>query len=185
MKILVLTEDKYLERWLTLELDEHETFVDPERASESDAIIFDEDKHSLSLSELLEYGVRIISLSRGEGAEYRIPLPLGELKRILSGEREPKLKLIEGSKCVILFGEEIKLTSLEFNLLSLLVRGDGEFVSREKIAREVWGDASDGLINIYIHYLREKLESCGEKIILSSRKSGYCIDRKYLKGGTV
>ena len=56
MKILVLTEDKYLERWLTLELDEHETFVDPERASESDAIIFDEDKHSLSLSELLDIG---------------------------------------------------------------------------------------------------------------------------------
>ena len=60
---------------------------------------------------------------------------------------------------------------------------NGEFVSREEILSQVWnGDADCGIINVYIHYLREKIEH-GEKIILSSRKQGYCIDEKYLGGG--
>ena len=66
-------------------------------------------------------------------------------------------------------------------LLALLLAKDG-YTSREEIAKKVWGDASDGLINIYVHYLREKLEIGGEKIILSSRKGGYRIDKKYLGG---
>ena len=52
---------------------------------------------------------------------------------------------------------------------------------REEILSTVWGgEADSGVINVYIHYLREKLEVCGEKIILSSRKCGYKIDEKYL-----
>ena len=43
-------------------------------------------------------------------------------------------------------------------------------------------DADGGILNVYVHYLREKLEKRGEKIIISSRKSGYKIDEKYLKG---
>ena len=38
-------------------------------------------------------------------------------------------------------------------------------------------------MNVYIHYLREKLEADGEKIILSSRSHGYKIDEKYLTEG--
>ena len=50
--------------------------------------------------------------------------------------------------------------------------------------KTVWGDGADGgVLNVYIHYLREKLEAGGEKIILSSRKQGYKIVEKYLKNG--
>ena len=40
--------------------------------------------------------------------------------------------------------------------------------------------ADEKTVNVYIHYLREKLESGGEKIIISSRNMGYKIDSKYL-----
>ena len=59
--------------------------------------------------------------------------------------------------------------------------GGGEFVSRDELSRAVWGEGADGgILNVYIHYLREKLESKGEKVIISSRRGGYKIDGKYL-----
>ena len=74
------------------------------------------------------------------------------------------------------------MTELEAALLALLISADGDFVSREEILKRVWqNDADPGIINVYIHYLREKIER-GEKIILSSRKRGYGIDEKYLRG---
>ena len=54
-------------------------------------------------------------------------------------------------------------------------------LSREEILNAVWNNEADsGVINVYIHYLREKLELDGEKIILSSRKLGYAIDERFI-----
>ena len=83
----------------------------------------------------------------------------------------------------MLRGEVIKLTEVEHALFLALMKRGGEFASREDILREVWGsEADEGIINVYVHYLREKLEKSGEKIIVSSRKLGYKIDGKYLGG---
>ena len=89
---------------------------------------------------------------------------------------------MEEEKCVLLFGEKIKLTELEYALFSLLYKRQS-FVSREEILASVWhGEADGGIINVYVHYLREKLEKGGEKIILSSRKLGYGISENFLGG---
>ena len=46
----------------------------------------------------------------------------------------------------------------------------------------VWhGDADGGIVNVYIHYLREKLEDCGERVIIASRGRGYSLSEKYAK----
>jgi len=56
--------------------------------------------------------------------------------------------------------------------------------SREELLSRVWGNDTDpGVLNVYVHYLREKLERGGEKIILSSRKCGYRISEKYAMRG--
>ena len=84
---------------------------------------------------------------------------------------------------VLLDGERIRLTESEHKLLSLIAEGDGELVSRDELTRGTFGEeAEGGILNVYIHYLREKLEASGEKIILSSRRGGYRIDKKYLGG---
>ena len=63
------------------------------------------------------------------------------------------------------------------------MEADGAFISREALKSAVWGaESSEGVLNVYIHYLREKLERDGEKVILSSRKSGYALAEKFKRG---
>ena len=127
-----------------------------------------------------------MTMSRKEKADISLPFPLGAIEKLCTGAGdEPDLTLSEADRCVILHGEKIRLTEVEFSLLSALVLKGGEFSSREELLERVWDKNADGgIINVYIHYLREKLEKRGEKIILSSRKHGYKIDEKYLKGDT-
>ena len=51
----------------------------------------------------------------------------------------------------------------------------------EELHGKVFGENNTpGLLNVYIHYLREKIEGEDEKIILSSRKQGYKINERYI-----
>lgn len=122
-----------------------------------------------------------IRASRREVCDLAIPFTFDELHNALSGRRQAPLQLDKAERTAYLYGEKIRLTEVEFSLLNTLFEA-ADFVSREELLSRVWGDdATDGIINVYIHYLREKLEVRGEKIIISSRKMGYRIDEKYLK----
>ena len=119
-------------------------------------------------------------------ARLSLPLSLSELRRAVyavEASETPKLSLDPESRCAIFGGEITKLTDAEFRLLSVLAEAGGEFVSRKKILSEVWGgEAGSGVVNVYVHYLREKLERGGVKLIFSSRAEGYRIERRYLTG---
>jgi DNA-binding response OmpR family regulator len=131
-----------------------------------------------------------LTLSR-DGRKETLPYPFtfGELRSrlldIMSGEGAPRHRLLieSDSRHIVLDGEKIRLTESEHKLISLIAKGDGELVSREELTRGVFGEGVDaGILNVYIHYLREKLEGKGERIILASRRGGYRIDKKYLGG---
>ena len=70
------------------------------------------------------------------------------------------------------------LTPKEFNLLGVLVRNAGRVVTRNELVTEAWGDeyadAIDSL-KLYIHYLRQKLETDPNRpeYILTLRGVGY------------
>ena len=127
-------------------------------------------------------------IREGDGCIYvgerrlSLPLSLSELwEAVEDGESERLLSLDGESKSAILGGEIIKLTEVEYRLLAALASARGDFVSRRRLLAEVWGEgASGGILNVYIHYLRDKLEGRGEKLILSSRTEGYKIDGRYL-----
>lgn len=96
----------------------------------------------------------------------------------------PRLCFDSETRNVMLDGRRVHLTEVEYRLLTEICRGGGEYVSREALARAVWGeDATSGVLSVYIHYLREKLEATGEKVIVSSRGGGYKIQDKYIGGG--
>ena len=123
-----------------------------------------------------------VTVSRHGECDLQIPFPLSALDALID-DSAPLLIASDTERCALLRGEPIRLTEVEYALFTALLRGGGEFVPREDILREVWGDDADsGVINVYIHYLREKLEQGGEKIIVSSRKMGYKIDKRYLGG---
>ncbi len=70
------------------------------------------------------------------------------------------------------------LTPKEFNLLAVLVRNAGRVVTRTELVTEAWGDEySDAIdsLKLYIHYLRQKLETNPQQpeYILTSRGVGY------------
>lgn len=75
-------------------------------------------------------------------------------------------------------GELKHLTPKEFNLLAVLSRSAGRVVTRTELVTQAWGeeygDAIDSL-KLYIHYLRQKVETNPEQpeYIVTSRGVGY------------
>ncbi|GHS94426.1 DNA-binding response regulator [Bacteroidia bacterium] len=76
-------------------------------------------------------------------------------------------------------GQEIKLTRQEFKLLKLLMENINRVVSRTQILDTVWGinyDTNTNIIDVYISYLRNKIDREGyEKRIETVKGRGYII----------
>jgi len=76
-------------------------------------------------------------------------------------------------------GKEIVLTMKEYSLLEYLVRNAGKVVTRTMIAEHVWEidfDTSTNIIDVYINYLRNKIDSgYDKKLIQTVRGRGYMI----------
>ena len=129
-------------------------------------------------------GVRRVSMSRRVECDLPIPFSDAQLRSAVRERSQAIARLSLTDRTAWLDGVAIKLTEVEATLLGRLIAEGGDFVSRERLLTDVWSDGAEGsVINVYIHYLREKLERQGEKIILSSRSRGYKIDEKYLREG--
>jgi two-component system response regulator MprA len=74
---------------------------------------------------------------------------------------------------------DLKLTVTEFNLLHLLLRHPRQVLERRQILNEVWGydfGGDDNVLEIYIGYLRKKLEADGSpRLIQTVRGIGYVL----------
>lgn len=76
-------------------------------------------------------------------------------------------------------GEEIKLTLIEFKLLRLLMENVDRVVLRVEIMKSVWGtqyDTNTNVVDVYISYLRNKIEDNKTNRIIETVKGiGYII----------
>ncbi|SRR5581483_1456451 len=76
-------------------------------------------------------------------------------------------------------GRLLKLTPLEYDLLSLLLRHPRHALSREQLCQQVWGYAFEGesnFVDVAVKELRKKLEEAGgERIIQTVRGFGYVL----------
>lgn len=76
-------------------------------------------------------------------------------------------------------GIQLSLTVTEFNLLHLLLRHPRQVLERGQILSEVWGydfGGDDNVLEIYIGYLRKKLEAGGRpRLIQTVRGVGYVL----------
>jgi DNA-binding response OmpR family regulator len=75
-------------------------------------------------------------------------------------------------------GQEVKLTSTEFEILRCLVHNPRRVISHSQLASVVWGEdahASRNALKVHIQHLRQKLgEPAGQpRFILSERGFGY------------
>ena len=88
------------------------------------------------------------------------------------------LVLDEDSHEVTRNGEPIVLTSTEFELLRFLMRNPKRVLSKAQILDRVWSYDFGGrssIVEIYISYLRKKIDSLGPQMIHTVRGVGYTI----------
>jgi DNA-binding response OmpR family regulator len=74
----------------------------------------------------------------------------------------------------------IDLPGREFALLEYFIRHPGRVLTRQSILTDVWGyhfDSSSNVVDVYVRYLRNKLDRLGEpSMIVSVRGAGYRFD---------
>ena len=90
-----------------------------------------------------------------------------------------QLVLNQKARQVYYNNQEIELTAKEFDLLEYLMRHPNQVLTRDQILDDVWGYknfASSNVIEVYIRYLRMKLELQGAKqLIHTVRSVGYAL----------
>ena len=89
------------------------------------------------------------------------------------------LELDQITHKVVRSGKEIDLTSTEYSLLEYLMLNANHVVTRTMISEHVWNDDFDSfsnVINVYINYLRKKIDTdFNKKLIHSMRGVGYIL----------
>jgi len=119
-----------------------------------------------SLEELV---ARLRALMRRAGAakvEERSVLRVGDLE------------MDEDSREVFRAGQEITLTATEFELLRYLMRNPRRVLSKAQILDRVWNYDFGGQANVvelYISYLRKKIDAGREPMIHTMRGAGYVL----------
>ena len=77
---------------------------------------------------------------------------------------------------------EIKMTSLEFKLLSYLINNSNKLVTKNELFDNVWNDkyTTDGTLNVHIRKIRELIEEDpnNPKYIVTIWKEGYRFNSK-------
>jgi DNA-binding response OmpR family regulator len=79
-------------------------------------------------------------------------------------------------------GRSVRLGAKELELIRLLIANRGILLSKEAIYLKIWGydgEADDNIVEVYISFLRKKLEHIGSKVKISVvRRVGYQLEMK-------
>ncbi len=110
---------------------------------------------------LEELFARIHALLRRRGADPSSTVSLGEL--VVDAPR----RLATRS------GRDLALTRREFDLLFVFARHPGKVLSRDQLLQQVWGyttDVETNVVDVFVGYLRRKLELGGEPRMLHTER---------------
>ena len=86
------------------------------------------------------------------------------------------LLLDDRSHSVFRGDREVDLTPREFELLRFLMRHPGEVIQHARLLAAIWGYQDSRVLDVYVRYLRAKLEAAGEPRLLHTvRGIGYVL----------
>ena len=106
---------------------------------------------------LAELTARLNALLRRRGSDSAGPLVVGDLVI------DPRRHIVTRG------GRTLEPTRREFELLEVFARHPGQVLSRDQLLTQVWGYATDvetNVVDVFVGYVRRKLESAGEPRIL-------------------
>ena len=107
------------------------------------------------------------------------------LRRQPNYEEESKLEfgeiVLDSNNCCLINGEKkVTLMNKELQIITLLMKANGNVVSQDTISKNVWDIESYSTsenVWVFISYLRKRLESIGSKVIIKSiRYQGYYLE---------
>jgi two-component system OmpR family response regulator len=114
----------------------------------------------------------VIARLRGLLRRVALTIPLGS--RLLAGD----LVLDEETREVVRGGRLVSLTLTEFELLRFFMRNPRRVLSKQQILERVWQYDFGGRVNVvelYVSYLRRKLDVGREPMIHTVRGAGYVL----------
>jgi two-component system, OmpR family, response regulator MprA len=137
---------------------------------------------------------RVAGLDEGADDYLVKPMELEELLarvRALLRRRNPEqaevlrfadVELDTGTRIARRGNREISLSTTEYELLALFMRRPRQVLTRDIIMERVWGydfEGESNVLEVYVGYLRNKLEADGEPRILHTiRGAGYVLREK-------
>lgn len=107
------------------------------------------------------------------------------LRRQPNYEEESKLEfgdiVLDSNNCCLINGEKkVTLMNKELQIITLLMKANGNVVSQDTISKNVWDIESYSTsenVWVFMSYLRKRLESIGSKVIIKSiRYQGYYLE---------
>lgn len=146
----------------------------------------------LMLTARTELTAEIVGLDAGADdylvKPFSLPALAAHLRAVLR-RREPApetlsyadLELCTASRRARRGDRDIALTTTEYKLLLQLMRSAGQVVAKTVLTERIWGLDCEGkdienVLEVYIRYLRKKLEADGEsRLIHTLRGSGYVL----------
>jgi DNA-binding response OmpR family regulator len=106
------------------------------------------------------------------------------LLRRATAQRTPVLQLADlrldpATRQVTRAGRTVTLTAREYALLEYFLRNAGRVLTRPMLAEHVWGidfDPESNVIDVYVGYLRRKIDLPGEaRLLHTTRGAGYVL----------
>ena len=176
MNILIVTKNSIIGKGLALELECLGYKAEFSTAFTKGYDIYIADADAFEIESSSNY----ITFSATEGkADLKRPFTADELLSFIEKSRsEDSGKVYEPP----VTGEEFDkscLSETEAKLLEVLLENRGHPVSPQVLSKRVWGRDSikSNIVNVYIRYLREKLEKgSANRIIFTVRGQGYKIN---------
>ncbi|SDU78231.1 two component transcriptional regulator, winged helix family [Jiangella alkaliphila] len=104
-----------------------------------------------------ELAARLHALVRLHRVRFDRPLAVGELTVDFD------------TRTVRRRGRDLDVTMREFDLLLAFARHPGQILSRDQLLQQVWGytwDVDSNVVDVFVGYLRKKLEATGEPRLL-------------------
>lgn len=138
---------------------------------------------------------RIEGLDAGADDYLPKPFAMGELlARIRALLRRREVLLPEILRCgnvsldihsyaLSVGGQSVVLPKLEYQIMELLMRSQGGYLSTEELLTKVWGydtEAEIGIVWVYLSYLRKRLSALGANVeIKAKRNVGYTLEVRH------